>query len=123
MGALLTFTRSMQASILSCSTVLRACEMLAVLLLDMPSFFPRPWRPWNGRERGQRAQALLPKGEAGPAQCPSRPFPSCPPPAAGCCGKDILIFWCIKAANFPFLVHKQQPNNPSPGVVRLFLPA
>lgn len=73
-GALLTFTRSMQASILSCSTVLRACEMLAVLLLDMPSFFPRPWRPWNGRERGQRAQALLPKGEVGPAQCPSRPF-------------------------------------------------
>lgn len=38
----LTFTRSMHASILSCSTALRACEMLVVLLLDMPSSGPRP---------------------------------------------------------------------------------
>ena len=41
-SGVLTFTLSIQASILSCSTAFRAWEMLVVLLFDMPSFILCP---------------------------------------------------------------------------------
>lgn len=49
---MLTFTRSMQASIFSCSTAFRAWEMLVVLLLDMPSFILRPLQAATGKGLG-----------------------------------------------------------------------
>ena len=49
----LTFTLSMQASIFSCSTAFRAWEMLAVLLLDMPSFILLPLEQPKLRRLGE----------------------------------------------------------------------
>lgn len=67
----LTFTRSMQASIFSCSTAFLAWEMLVVLLLDMPSFILRPL------ERPTRLPALLFQ-----RRIPALLAPCLPPPTA-----------------------------------------
>lgn len=65
----LTFTRSMQASIFSCSTAFLAWEMLVVLLLGMPSFILRPLK----RPRPKGCRGYCSKGEAQP--CWALPFP------------------------------------------------
>lgn len=46
----------MQASIFSCSTAFLAWEMLAVLLLAMPSFMVLLWRQTDAREGGRLSE-------------------------------------------------------------------
>lgn len=56
---LCTFILSMQASIFSCSTAFLAWEMLAVLLLAMPSFMVLLWRQTDARGGGDSVNVTL----------------------------------------------------------------
>lgn len=76
-----TFTLSMPASIFSCSTAFLACEMLAVLLLDMPSFMLGSLQVTTGRglecdamgpEKGGPFPLFLVSPSADPPPLPSR---------------------------------------------------